>query len=777
MAKSVSQIPGVVASDLNFASGVLLLEYDPTIDPRDAAVAVVRRAGHGIEPLEARPKDKVAAFELSDKDCADCAEEVRGALEALPGVATVTFDLVARRLRVTFDPHATSAIRLGEALQQLGLPARLMPEQAAERSEPRRWWSENRTQLAVQAGAALIVIGWLMTRAGLAEWATASVYALAILVSGTVTWRRAVVSLQTKTVDMNVLMSIAVAGAVALGQWSEAAAVIWLFALGGLLESLSLARTRRSIRELMDLAPQTARVRRGDALVEVAPEDVSVGETIVVRPGERVALDGRVALGTSAVDESPITGESVPVDKQTGDAVFAGSLATTGLVEVTVTAAAKDTTLARIVYLVEEAQASKAPSQRLVDRFTRYYTPIVVALSAAVATLPPLLGLALGIDVGGFSDWFYRGLVVLVVSCPCALVISTPVAIVSAISRAARDGVLVKGGAFLELIGRVRAIAFDKTGTLTRGMPEVADVVTMDGVDVAEAIAIGGALEVHSTHPLARAIVRAAGDGVSAAAVEQFADVPGVGVRGVLGGVTYEIGGVRLLELLPDSAARLTANDAVRAQEAAGRTTLLLLRERVPIAVIGLADEVRAEAPGVIRELYALGVEHAVMLTGDNERTARAIADAAGVREVRARLLPAEKTQVLGELQRRYGVVAMAGDGINDAPALAAADVGIAMGAAGSDTALETADVALMGDDLSALPGFLRLGRRTVRVITQNVVFSVAVKVATLILAVFGIATLWIAVFADMGVALLVILNSMRLLGGTSRRQQPALSE
>ncbi len=769
MAKSVSLVPGVLSSDLNFASGVLLVEYAPDLDPREAAAAVVRRAGHGIEPLDVRAGEGTAAFVLEDRDCDDCAAEVREALGVLPGVTAVGFELAARRMNVTFDPRVVSVGELGAAMASIGVRAHLENRAMVAEEARGRWWRENRTELAVQAGGGLIVLAWLLGRAGFPEWSVASCYALAIVASGTVTWRRAMISLQARTVDMNVLMSIAVIGAIALGQWSEAAAVIWLFALGGLLESRSLARTRRSIRDLMDIAPPIARVRRSDAIVEVAPVDVLLGETLVVRPGERIALDGTVAMGASAVDESPITGESIPVDKHEGDAVYAGSLATTGVIEVTVTATAKDTTLARIVYLVEEAQASKAPSQRLVDRFTRWYTPAVVILSAAVAFLPPLVGRILGVDVGTFGEWFYRGLVVLVVSCPCALVISTPVAIVSAISRAAKDGVLVKGGVFLELAGRVKAMAFDKTGTLTHGMPILADVEVLDGSDPSAFVAITAALERHSTHPLARAVVRAAGDSAGHVRVEGFTDVPGIGVRGVVEGATYEIGGTRVLDLLADTVAR-PGIEAVARQEAAGRTALVLVRDGVPVGVIGVADEVRAEAPEVTHELYELGVRHIVMLTGDNERTAEAVARSAGVRDVRARLLPQEKTEAVVDLQRRYGAVAMTGDGINDAPALAAADVGIAMGAAGSDTALETADVALMADDLSALPGFMRLSRRTVSVIRQNVAFSIAVKAITLVLAVFGVATLWLAVFADMGVALLVIANSMRLLRRAGRR-------
>jgi len=651
-------------------------------------------------------------------------------------------------------------------------------------------WSESRAEVAVVAGAGLIVVAWLLGRIAMPGWVVDACYAAAILLSGTVTWRRMLVALRARTVDMNVLMTIAVAGAVAIGQWAEAAMVIWLFALGGLLESRSVSRTRRSIRDLMDLAPPHALVLAEEGPADVPVAEVRVGDVVLVRPGERIALDGVVASGASSVDESPITGESMPVDKGVGDRVFAGSLNTNGVLEVSVSAPATESTLAHIVYLVEEAQANRAPVQRLVDRFTRYYTPAVVALAVAIAVVPPLVERALGIAGAGFESWFYRALVVLVVACPCALVISTPVAIVSAISRAARDGVLVKGGAYLEQAAAVRVIAFDKTGTLTCGTPEVVSVNALDGVGPDEVLAVAGALESRSTHPLARAIVRSAGRLAHPGELDQYGDTPGKGVRGRLSGTPYELGSSRLLtdRLDGDAVNQRTTIEHARSneyagaiaaalgqiaeEEDAGHTALVLLRDGVPIGVIGVADALRPEASLVAPALRDVGVRHLAILSGDNERVALSVAAQTEIDDVRARLLPEEKTEVVRDLQSRHGLVAMVGDGVNDAPALAVADIGIAMGAIGSDTALETADVALMGDDLLAVPRFLRLGRRTVRVIRQNVAFSVAVKGATLVLAVAGIAPLWLAVFADMGVALLVIANSMRLLrsrAGASR--------
>lgn len=673
-----------MAADVNFASGLLAVEYDPSVDPREAVVAFVRTTGHGVEALG------------------------EGAVE------------VARS----------------------------------------SWWEANRTTVAMVASGALIVLGWALSWLGAPALAATAAYALAILAGGTITWRRAFVSLRARMLDMNVLMTIAVIGAAAIGEWQEGATVIFLFALGGWLESRSLARTRRSIRDLLAFEPELARVRRAGADVLVPPAEVRIGETLVIRPGERVALDGVIMQGSSALDEAPITGESVPVDKTFGDRVFAGSLNTSGLVEVEVAALSADSTLARIIFLVEEAQAAKAPSQQLVERFSRWYTPAVVGLAVFIAVVPPVAGPLLGQSWGGFESWLYRALVLLVISCPCALVISTPVAIVSAITRASRDGILVKGGAFLETTAKVRAIAFDKTGTLTLGKPEVVEVFAEDPRAL---LALAVSLESNSNHPLARAVVaHAERGGVAPAPVAEFEELPGRGVGGIVDGRHIRLVSPSFaaeISDVPDSLA-----ERVGRAEESGRTVLVLLADGEELGYVAVADTVRPQAAPTADALRSSGIEHLVMLTGDNERTAAAVAADAGLTEHRARLLPGEKTAAIHALRERYGVVAMVGDGVNDAPALAAADLGIAMGAAGSDTAVETADVALMRDDLSALPGFFALGRRTVANITQNVVLSIVVKFVVLVLAILGKATLWMAVFADTGVALIVIANGLRLL-------------
>jgi len=758
---SVSRIGGVLSADLNFASGVLLIEYDPARDPRREVAELLEAMGYGAEPMGDAAGRPVAEFRLVGLDCPDCAESVRASVASLRGVSEASIDFATARMRVGYDARLVTADTLRAAIEAAGYGVEAVTRPGAAPPAERTWWERHRHDVSTAVAGIAIAAGWLLGRWDAPELASVAAYVLAIVAGGTLVARRAFVSLKARMLDMNVLMSIAVVGAGAIGEWLEAAMVVFLFSVGGLLEARSLARTRRSIRDLMDLSPEQTRVLREAGEIRVTPTEVVPGEVIRVRPGERIALDGIVRAGSSAVDESPITGESIPVEKSVGAEVFAGSLNTSGLIDVEVTALASQTTLARVVYLVEEAQSQQAPFQRLVDRFTRYYTPTVVALAVALAVVPPVVGSAIGAEWGGFSDWFYRALVLLVVSCPCALVIATPVAVVSAITRATKDGVLVKGGAFLELAPRVRAVAFDKTGTLTYGSPEVAEVVTLDELDAAQVLELAAGAEAYSTHPLARAVVRAGGE-AARSAITELEEFAGKGVIGRADSDAVLVGSEsfareRGIEL--DGAVR-----EIRRLEQHGHSALIVAREGRAVGIIGLADQVRDNSKRAVASLLAGSVEHAVMLTGDNERTAAAIAQEAGVPEHRARLLPQDKVDEVVRLRKRYGSVAMVGDGINDAPALAAADIGIAMGAAGSDTALETADVALMSDDLEALPRFFSLGRRTVANIWQNVIVSIGVKMAVLLAAAVGFATLWMAVFADTGVALLVILNGLRLL-------------
>ena len=763
--RSVSYVDGVLAAELNFASELLSVEYDPAQDPRDEIVSMIRKMGYGIAPLEQPGAPAVAEFRLLGLDCPDCAKKLQQALGGQIGVNEAAVDFATARLRIGYDPATTSIESLAKAVSDAGYAVEVAIAEEGTAAAQAPWLQRNRQEVMTGVAIVAFAIGWLLGRVPVLHLASIAAYVVAIVAGGEQTGRRALASIRTRTLDMNVLMSVAVVGAAAIGEWNEAAAVIVLFSIGNLLEARSLAKTRASIRSLMALAPQKARVRRGDHEAEVMASAVAVGETLIVRPGERMPLDGIVVSGSSALDEAPITGESVPVEKNEGDAVYAGTLNTSGLLDVRTTALATESTLARVIYLVEEAQGQRAPSQRLVDRFTRYYTPAVVALAVVVAVVPPLVGVVTGLQLGTFAEWFGRALVLLVISCPCALVISTPVAIVSAITRATRDGVLVKGGAYLEAAPRVRAVAIDKTGTLTCGQPEVADVVALDGQDADGVLRLAAALESNSNHPLARAVVRAAGNGhVDGRELRGYEDIPGRGVRATIDGVAYALGSPASAE--QSGALNERAIDEVARLESDGLTVLVLSSADKPLGLVGLADQVRAEAPAVVASLRRLGVQHIVMLTGDNERTAAAVARHAGVTETRPRLLPEDKVAAVRELREQYGSVAMVGDGVNDAPALAAADIGIAMGAKGSDTALETSDVALMAEDLNALPGFFRLGNRTVANIRQNVVVSIVVKLVVLVAAVFGFARLWMAVFADSGVALLVTLNGLRLLTG-----------
>jgi Cd2+/Zn2+-exporting ATPase len=583
------------------------------------------------------------------------------------------------------------------------------------------------------------------------------VLVLATVLGGWTIVPRALTAVRSRVLDINVLMLLAVVGAAFIGEWFEAATVVFLFALAQLLEARSMDRARGAIRALMDLTPAEALVRRDGADVRISADDVRVGEVVIVRPGEKVPVDGAVLSGSSFVNQAPVTGESLPVDKGPGDEVFAGTINGRGALYITVTRPRRDTTLARIIHLVERAQAQRAPTQAFVDRFARVYTPIVLALAVIVAIVPPLAG------AGPFVDWLYRALVLLVISCPCALVISTPVSVVSALAGAARRGVLIKGGIHLERTGEVRCVAFDKTGTLTKGRVSVVDVVPVDGVPSAEILALAASLEARSEHPIGKAILRRAkSDGIAVVSPDSFEALPGLGAEGLIGRTAVLVGNHRLVEERGWCSPRVDAHLERLAAE--GRTAVLVVRDAQVIGIISVADQVRESARETVELLREQGVAHVALLTGDNAATAGALASQLGIDEVRAELLPENKVEAVEGLKRKYGLVAMVGDGVNDAPALAAADVGIAMGVAGTDAALETADVALMADELLKIPYALRLSRATLRNMRGNIIFSLAFKAAFLVLAVLGLATLWMAVVADMGASLVVIANSLRLL-------------
>ena len=595
-------------------------------------------------------------------------------------------------------------------------------------------------------------------------WLATALFAIATLTGGSLVFPHALESMRRLRLDMNVLMTVAVAGAWFIGEGVEGAAVVFLFAFAELLESWSVGRARRAIKSLLALTPETALRKRGGGEPEEVPAaGVMPGEIILVRSGQRVPLDGEVALGQSAINQAPITGESVPVDKKPGDPVFAGTINGEGSLEVRVTKTAGDSTLARIIKMVEEAEEQKAPTQRFVDRFARIYTPAVFVLAVFVAVLPPLLGW------GTWSEWGYRALVLLVIACPCALVIATPVSIVSGLTTLARRGVLIKGGAFLEALGKLRALAVDKTGTITQGRPQVAEVIPWDGTLEEDVLRWAAAIDTHSTHPLAEAVTAAAkARGLSITPAESYQSKTGRGAEAVIDGHPHFIGNHKMAHELGVCSPKLEA----RLSEIENRGQSLAVLGHTPhegctgkvLGIVAIGDTMRPEVPEALKMLHAIGLEKIVMLSGDNQRTASAIAKQAGIDEARGDLMPDQKVEHLKELVKTYQYVGMIGDGVNDAPALAVASVGIAMGAAGSDTAIETADMALMNDDLRKLADAIAVGRRTVRIIQFNVGFAIAVKIIFLILAFTGHASLWMAILADTGATLLVIANALRLL-------------
>jgi Cd2+/Zn2+-exporting ATPase len=563
-------------------------------------------------------------------------------------------------------------------------------------------------------------------------------------------------SLLARSLDMNVLMSIAIIGAIAIGEVEEGAMVVFLFSLGNLLQSYTLDKARNSLKLLMDLAPQEANLKKGGSLIRVPLSELTVGDLIVVKPGEKVPVDGVVLKGESAVNEAPITGESQPADKLPESKVFAGSINGPGALEVKMEKLAQDSTLSRIIHLVEEAQAQKAPSQNFVDRFSRIYTPLVILGAFLVMVIPPLF-LSLP-----FTAWFYRGLMLLVISCPCALVISTPVSIVSAIACSSRNGLLIKGGAYLEEMGTIKAIAFDKTGTITRARPEVSDLLVLNGGKENDLLGIAASLEMKSEHPLSKAIIRKAQQrGVS---FREPADVMAFAGKGIKGRLNGQWGYIGNLKFFVEEGLHVNAFESpVQKLEHEGKTTILLHWGNIQ-GVISFSDSPREEARKCIEELKKKGIKHITLLSGDNERVVSAMARQLGIEESIAGMLPEEKVDAVKKLLSRYGKVAMVGDGVNDAPALAASTVGIAMGVAGTDTALETADVALMSDDLLKLPFLVHLSRRTLATIKTNIGFSIVVKAAFIVLALLGLANLWMAVAADTGTSLLVTLYGMRLI-------------
>lgn len=709
----------------------------------------------------------------------DCAEEVgilkRELRDVIGSEANLSFDMLNGRMTLR-DVGQLSAQQVIERVARTGMSAELWAdaEDRATQPETQTWWRDARTAMTALSGS-LIVVGfgvhlvlsrsWLtaftsehLGAAGVMPIAVRILYSLAVIAGVWFVLPKAWFSLRRFRPDMNLLMTVAVIGALAVGQWLEAATVSFLFALSLALESWSVGRARRAVEALLKIAPESVSVVEPEGTIRQSPSaGIPVGTLFRVRPGERIGLDGTVVQGTTDVNQAPITGESLPVPKEPGASVFAGTINGNGVIDVRSTKSANDTTLAHVIRLVGESQGRRSPAEQWVNRFARIYTPTVFAVAILTATVPPLL------FHQPRETWFYQSLVLLVIGCPCALVISTPVSIVAGLAAAARNGILVKGGLALETPARLRAIAMDKTGTLTEGKPSVAKVVALNGHTEQELLERAGALESSSQHPLARAICEyVSACGLQPGSVTEFTLIPGRGATARLDGRSFWLGSHRFLEERGQETPEVHA--LLGELSAAGHSVVVIGNETHVCGLIALADRLRPGIPELLATVRALGVPHIVMLTGDNEGTARTIARQAGIEEVRSELLPADKVAAIESQIQKYESVAMIGDGVNDAPAMARASLGIAMGAIGSDAAIEAADIALMSDELHQLPWLIRHSRLTLSIIRQNIVLSLAVKFVFVALAFAGHASLWAAIAADMGVSLLVIVNALRLL-------------
>ena len=754
--KAVKRMPGVGKATIVFPAGRLDVEYDSQQIDVTQVLDKIKKLGY-----EAREDDQkiptvsqTTDFCIIGMDCADCAAKLEKRMAKVPGIETAHVNFGASKMTVI---HSGPVAEILSTIEKMGYSGKV-DEGLRITNEPASFWKSNQYARPTVISLIMLVSGLIAGKLEAQTLIVNGLFLIGICLGGFLPARNGIsVLINAREFDMNFLMTIAVVGASALGAFEEAATVVFLFSFGNALQGYTLDKTRNSIRALMEIAPKEALVRRGITEITLQVKEIVIGDVIIVRPGERIAMDGKVSTGNSTVNQAPITGESIPVEKQPGDEIYAGTVNERGSLEVKVTKLAKDNTISRIIHMVEEAQGQRASSQQFVDKFAKYYTPMVIVLAALVAAVPPL------IFGQPFEKWFYEAMAMLLVACPCALVISTPVSIVSAIGNAAKNGVLIKGGMYLEEVGALSVIAFDKTGTLTEGRPQVTDIIPIDGIPDKEFLSIASAIESRSEHPLAEAIVKSAKEhGAEISSISAFEAIPGKGAKAMVQGKTYQIGNSRLFS---EQAIDLKhVEDEVSRLQNEGKTVMMLGDDKRILGLIAVADILRENSGQALNKLKKAGIRKIIMLTGDNESTARAIATKAGVDDFRADLLPEDKVDAIKSLLVEHGKVAMVGDGVNDAPALAISTVGIAMGAAGTDTALETADIALMADDLTKLTDTIKLSRKTLCIIKQNIAFALIVKGLILLLVIPGWLTLWLAVAGDMGSSLLVTLNAMRLL-------------
>ncbi|XKE96327.1 cadmium-translocating P-type ATPase [Metaplanococcus flavidus] len=773
--KNVKNLSGVEDAKVNFGASKISVYGEATVEELEKAGAFENlKVAPEKSKRQTTPEAKVAieeknVFRVEGFTCANCAGKFENNVKQIPGVQDAKVNFGASKISV-YGMASVEELEKAGAFENLKVAPEITSRQAGPKTETVKTTAIKEKKVpfyqkhsVLLYSTLLIVFGYISQFVnGEDNLMTSLLFVAAIVIGGYSLFKVGFQNLIRLDFDMKTLMTVAVIGAAFIGEWAEASIVVILFAISEALERYSMDRARQSIRSLMDIAPKEALVRRNGQEQLISVDDIAVGDTMIVKPGQKIAMDGMVVNGYSAVNQAAITGESVPVGKTVNDEVFAGTLNEEGLLEVEVTKLVEDTTIAKIIHLVEEAQGERAPSQAFVDKFAKYYTPIIMAVAALVAIVPPLLFDA------SWETWVYQGLAVLVVGCPCALVISTPISIVSAIGNAAKKGVLVKGGVYLEEMGAIKAIAFDKTGTLTKGVPVVTDFEVFNkSIDEKELLSIVTALEYRSQHPLASAIMKKADAeniSYSSILVEDFSSITGKGIKGTVEGITYYIGSPILFNELGAASADKNMEQNVAALQNQGKTAMIIGTEQTILAVIAVADEVRESSKEVIQKLHQMGVKKTIMLTGDNKGTGYAIGQQIGVTEIQAELMPEDKLNFIKRLRAEYGNVAMIGDGVNDAPALAASTVGIAMGGAGTDTAMETADVVLMGDDLSKLPFTVKLSRKSLNIIKANIAFAIGIKAIALLLVIPGWLTLWIAIMSDMGATLLVALNSLRLM-------------
>ena len=741
--KAVAQLPGVANARVNFVGEMLSAEVSSEESMQRMRKAICS-LGYGIADGEKRV---ISVLQVKGMDCATCATVIEHALQRMDGVLEASVSYAAERLRLEFDSEIIGRSAIIGRIQALGYSV-------LEEGHESSWFAEHRELIFSGVAGLLLLAGWLTGFTSAPPMLSLSLLLGAYAAGGFFALRDAWQSLRNRSFDIDTLMIVAAAGAAGLGAWAEGALLLFLFSLGHALEHMAMDRARKAIEALAELAPKTAIVQRDGLEIEVRIEELQRGDQAIVKPGQRIPADGEVASGNSAVDQAPITGESMPVDKQHGDKVFAGTVNGEGVLIVEVTRLARESTLARMMEMVTAAQTQKSPTQRFTDRFERIFVPTVLVGVSLLIVLPPLFGFP-------FAESFYRAMAVLVAASPCALAIATPSAVLSGIARAAHGGVLIKGGVHLENLGVLTAIAFDKTGTLTMGKPKVTDVVAVIG-DEAKLLTVAAAVESRSGHPLAQAVVAEAKTrGLSWSEAGEVDSVTGKGIRAEVDGQSVVIGNARLFdgETIPDA----IQQQAERLQ-VEGKTIMLIQADGQFLGILGLADTPRNDVREVLARLHQLGIRKTIMLTGDNERVGRAIASAVGLDEVKAGLLPEDKVRAMEELEQHYGQIAMVGDGVNDAPAMVRATVGIAMGGAGTDVALETADVALMADDLSKLPFAVALSRASRRIIQQNLWVSLGVVALLVPATVFGWAGIGVAVLIHEGSTLVVVINALRLL-------------